>query len=306
MRRGLTIVVALFATLLVACGGGGHGGDSAGEPAGGLADRFLRLNEPLSTGIEAREGELPSDLGEMLNPGAAADTPQSELLAIPVHPDGLLVGSFRIARVDGTIVYFLFYDVPDDDRTVEDALRSQLDQSPWQVVGGQSSEDLSAVAFQPTISGDVEGTAVVRPLPAAADGAPRTSVMYIIEVQPSELAEEVAFELPESRPLPERFPAAFVVMEGMTANRVQWASFPGGATYQLVLLTRESPFDVAEAYRERLNEEGWELTDDQAVGFATILDFELEDPAMQLTISADAFDEDSSFTAVFVTLQVSR
>ena len=96
------------------------------------------------------------------------------------------------------------------------------------------------------------------------------------------------------------------MMEGMTANEVQWASFPGGATYQLMLLTRQSPFDVAEAYRERLDQEGWELTDDQAVGFATILDFELDDPAMRLTISADAFDEDNSFTAVFVTLQVTR
>ena len=73
-----------------------------------------------------------------------------------------------------------------------------------------------------------------------------------------------------------------------------------------MLLTRQSPFDVAEAYRERLNREGWELTDDQAVGFATILDFELEDPAMLLTISADAFEQDGTFTAVFVTLQVSR
>lgn len=305
MRRGLTIVGALLATLLIACGGG-DGGDSGGEAAGVLADRFLRLNEPLSTVIDAREGELPADLGDVLNPDATADTPQSELLAIPVHPDGRLVGSFRVERVDGTIVFFLFYDVPDDDRMVEDALRSQLDLSPWQVVGGQSSEDLSAVAFQPTISSDVEGTAVVRQLPAAADGTPRTSIMYIIEVQASKLAEEVAFELPESRPLPARFPAAFIVMEGMTANEVQWASFPGGATYQLMLLTRQSPFDVAEAYRERLDQEGWELTDDQAVGFATILDFELDDPAMRLTISADAFDEDSSFTAVFVTLQVTR
>ena len=95
-------------------------------------------------------------------------------------------------------------------------------------------------------------------------------------------------------------------MEGMTANDVQWTSFPGGATYRLLLLTRQSPFDVAQAYRERLDQEGWDLTADQAVGFATILDFELDDPAMQLTISADAFAEDSSFTAVIVTLHVSR
>ena len=302
MRSGLTIAVALIAMLFVACGGG-DGGD---EPTGVLADRFLRLSEPLSTVIEAREGELPADLGEVLNPGATAGTPQSELLSIPVHPDGLLVGSFRVARVDGTIVYFLFYDVADDDRAVGDTLRSQLDRSPWQAVGGQSSEDLAAIVFQPTISGDVEGTAVVRQLPAAADGTPRTSIMYIIEVQPPELVEEAAFELSESRSLPARFPVAFVVMEGMTANQVEWVSFPGGATYRLLLLTRRSPFDVAEAYRERLNQEGWELTDDRAVGFATILDFELQDPAMQLTITADAFDQDSSFTAIFVTLQVSR
>lgn len=302
MRRSLALAALLTVSLIAACGGGD---DGAAESSGVLADRILRLGEELATNVQVLDGELPSDLGELLNPGALADTPSDELLTIPVHPQGELLGSFRIQRVDGVKTVFLLYDVPLFDRAVEQSLRDQLNASPWQVTGGQSSESLSVIRFQPTVSGDIEGTAVVRPVPQD-DGAALTSIVYIVEIRPPGLVTEPVFELPDTRPLPLSFPAPAVVLDGMTAFQVQWSTFPGGATYQLVLLSPQSPFDVAEAYRVRLPGDGWQLVDDQAVGFATVLDFEQDDGAMLLSLSADAFDEDASLTAVFVTIQVAR
>ena len=70
-----------------------------------------------------------------------------------------------------------------------------------------------------------------------------------------------------------------------------------------MLLTTESAFDIAGEYRERLQAQGWELTDDRAVGFATELDFQAGDGTVQGRLSADAFGEDASYTSVVLELQ---
>ncbi len=293
-------MIAVAALLLSSCGGGG-GGD---RPDGRLADRVLRLGEELETGVEVVLGEVPADLSSVLNPGATADTPDSDLIALAVHPDGELLGSFRIERPDGVISFWLFYDIHDDRRTVEQAVMRQLDVTPWQVVAGQSTDTQSAIRFENTFSADVEGTAFVRAIEGEEDG-PLTAVVYIVEVQPLALADERDFQLPEARAIPEDFPASFLVLEGMTPITVLWFSDPTGDTYQLVLLTRESAFDVATEYRERLAAENWELIDDRAVGFATVLDFQTEDGGTQGSLSADAFADDDSYTAVVVELRTS-
>ena len=293
-------MIAVAALLLSSCGGGG-GGD---RPDGRLADRVLRLGEELETGVDVVLGEVPADLSSVLNPGATADTPDSDLIALAVHPDGELLGSFRIERPDGVISFWLFYDIHDDRRTVEQAVMRQLDVTPWQVVAGQSTDTQSAIRFENTFSADVEGTAFVRAIEGEEDG-PLTAVVYIVEVQPLALADERDFQLPEARAIPEDFPASFLVLEGMTPITVLWFSDPTGDTYQLVLLTRESAFDVATEYRERLAAENWELIDDRAVGFATVLDFQTEDGGTQGSLSADAFADDDSYTAVVVELRTS-
>ena len=60
---------------------------------------------------------------------------------------------------------------------------------------------------------------------------------------------------------------------------------------------------MADLYRDRIEDQGWDLTDDQAIGFATILSFASDDGAVQGTLSVDAFEDDDDFTEIVVQLQ---
>lgn len=300
--RVIAAPAALFlAVALIACGGGDGGGAV-------LADRMMRIGEDLDTEVEVLEGRLPPDLEQALNPGAVPEMPRDELVTLPVHPDARLLGSFVLRRTNGVITFFLLYDVAGDGVEVEQAVTRQLDETPWQVTGAQSAESLAAVRFQSTRSGDIDGRAVLRPVADPALEESLISVVYILDVRPPIPPDEAAFELPSSRPLPDDFPAPFLVLDRMTAVTVQWGEVSGGTSYQVLLLTRDSVFDVADEYRERLEAEQWELTEDLPVGFATVLSFQKDETEAhgritQGSLSADAFAEDSSYTAVALTLQ---
>jgi hypothetical protein len=246
------------------------------------------------------------------------------LVALPVHPDGALLGSGRIDRPDGTKGFFLIYDVSGATVAVEETVARQLDQSPWQVTGGQSTEDLAIVQFQSTVSADLQGIAWVQPIDAssaleaeaaAADGAdgsdeaaaplegPFASVLYLIETEPPIAADEPDFALPVGRPLPGNFPATFLLDDSKTITQLAWNTVPGGSAYQVTILTRESAFDVADVYRDRFELEGWDLTGDDAVGFATVLQFASDDGAVQGSVSLDAFAADDTYTEIVVQVQ---
>ena len=300
---GSLIAAVLLAAMLLgaACSSGGD--DQAAGNGDVLADRILRLGEDLDTTVAVRPGALPEGLEEALNASATSDTPAEELVAVPVHPDGKLLGSFRIDRGDGTRTFFLLYDVAGAAVDVESAVALQLNQSPWQITGGQSSEAISSISFQSTVSIDVTGTAAVRQI--AEDVGPTSSVVYILEVQPGTPPTSTPFVLPAARPLPGGFPAEFV-LSGMTPISAQWSSQAAGTAYQLLLLTKADTTTVAEQYRTLLQDADWELANDQAQGFATQLDFQRDSGASIASVQVDAYSEDDSYTAVFFSLQLSR
>ena len=265
---------------------------------------------------------------------AAAEEPRAlrdelfldELTALPVHPGGVLLGSGRIDRPDGEQGFFLIYDVALRTIETEATVGRQLNQSPWQVTGGQSSTDLGFLQFQSTINADIQGVVWVLPLPQGAIGTPvraplkdgedgagdatgaaegdaQATVVYLVEVQPSVQPDEQPFALPEARPLPDGFPAGFLLEGEQTVTQLLWNSVPGGSAYQLLLLTRASAFDVADIYRDRIVAEGWEVTGDQAIGFATVLNFASEDGLVQGSASFDAFQDDDDYTQIVLELQ---
>ena len=270
-----------------------------------------------------------------------ADDPQairdqlflSTIAALPVHPDGVLVGSSRIDNPDGSQRYIIVYDLVGNGSEIEQTVARQLDQSPWQATGGQSSEEISIVQFQSTISADVQGVAWVQPIAssatleaaaaaaAAADDdatdddasgdaaatleGPFVSLLYLIQALPPSTAEPSPFELPVGRPLPQGFPAAFLIDADMTIVNSAWSTQPGGKVYRLTILTVGSNFDLAESYRERIEAEGWELTSDEAVGFATLLAFASEDDGLLGQVELDAFAEDDSYAQIVIDVQVS-
>ncbi|MCC6237054.1 MAG: hypothetical protein IT299_05710 [Dehalococcoidia bacterium] len=300
VRSGLGLLFAGGALLLAgACSAGGSSGDTV------LAERLLRLGEAAGTKLEVKSGELPPDLKTVLNPSATKDTPAAELTSIPVYPGAKLQGSFRMERPDGTIAYFLLYDAAAKSEDVEPALAKLVNESPWQTVGGQSTDAVAALRFQSTTSGDVSGTVAIQPVNTGAGAAALTSIIYIVEVEPSAPPQAEPYVLPTARPVPDGFPAGFI-LDGMTPIGVQWAAAPQGKQYQMRLLTKQSSLDVTDRYRDAFKNDGWTLVSDNARGFATQLEFEKDGGVSQASVSVDAFSDDPAYTEVALQLGLAR
>lgn len=190
MRRRFTVfaaVLAVSALAIASCGG-----DEASSGGLQLADRWLRVGEEISTNVGVYDRALPPDLSELLNPEIVQNGPASDPVALPVHPQAVLLGSYHLRRSDGTNLLWLIYDVDGDSAEVAKTIGQQLDQSPWQVVGGQANEALSVVRFQNTRSGDLDGSAVVQENPSSSDF--RLTVVRA--------GKEVALTVPRSAPVP--------------------------------------------------------------------------------------------------------
>lgn len=263
------------------------------------------------------------------DPAATADDLFIDLpVALPVHPDGKLLGSVLTKRTTGELSFFIVYDTPGPQIDAERLVGEQVDQSPWQVTGARSNEDLGFFQFQNTISADVSGFAWILPRtpdPSAADATadessdgdaaeagdaagtesgPASTVIYLIRAEPAIPTEDEAFALPEhGRPLPERFPAASLLEGDQTVTELFWSSQPGVSGYQVTVLVPGSSFEIADLYRERIEAEGWEIVEDQAVGFSTILEFASEDRSLQGSASFDTFEDDEDYTQITLQIQ---
>ncbi len=259
------------------------------------------------------------------DPSAIADDLFIDLpVALPVHPEGELLGSVLTRRTNGELEFFIVYDTPGAQIDAERLVGEQVDQSPWQVTGASSNEDLGVFQFQNTISADVTGLVWILPRtpdPDAPDDAteaaesgdgdaataepdPGSTVIYLIQTQPAIPPEEPEYELPEyGRTLPDRFPAASLLEGDQIVTELFWSSQPGASGYQLTVLAAGSSFEIADLYRERIEAEGWEIIEDQAVGFSTILEFASEDRALQGSASFDTFEENEDYTQIRLQIQ---
>ncbi|MSP21475.1 MAG: hypothetical protein EXR66_00350 [Dehalococcoidia bacterium] len=276
-----------------------------GVDSGALADRLLRLGEDSKTKLAVTSGALPADLKTALNPDATKDTAAADLVAIPVHPHGKLLGSFRVERPDGTISFFLLYDVPGTPEKVQPVIAKQVNESPWQTIGGQSNESVSALRFQSTVSSAVSGTVAIQQIAGEGGAKPTSSVIYILEIESSKPPANEPYVLPPARSIPDGFPADFV-LNGMTPIEVQWAATTQGRTFQMVLRTKQSSLEVTDRYRTLFQRAGWTIAADDARGFATSLEFEKDGGTSHAAVSIDAFDQDAAYTAVQFQLQLAR
>jgi hypothetical protein len=137
-------------------------------------------------------------------------------------------------------------------------------------------------------------------------GEPAVALVYIIELGAAQAPREPTFVLPSSRDLPADFPAAFLIDDAMTVIDVSWANQGGqGAAYQATLLTATDTAALSRTFRDAIEQQGWQITDDQVVGFATQLDFASPDGAITGRASIDAFTADPTLTAVGLQLQAS-
>ena len=384
MRR-LLIAALLSSIVLTAACGGNDEETFTGTAGQAGADRYFRLLElgDFGSSLFVYKQALPPTLAELLNPGLTDDTPPDDVSALPVHPDGVLLGSYHVRRRDGTNEIWIMFDVPGRDADVEAVIQAQMDETPWQVTGGQSNEVISAVSFQSTVSGDIEGFVTVQPLPSAPTftvvverdgetlelelargasfpeldlryreltdglkvtavlsdfefrtgdlivavggqsvsdegelakalrelasvGEPRASVVYRLTIQAPSAPAEPVFVVPAARPIPKGFPVTFLVSDDLTLVDVSWANQVEGEFYQVTLVTKRSAFEVATEYRELLAAAGWELIDDQAQGFGTILSFEDAESGYAGIANIDQFPSDESLNAVTIRIQATN
>jgi hypothetical protein len=132
-----------------------------------------------------------------------------------------------------------------------------------------------------------------------------TSVMYILHVVP-EAPVRTAFVPPTGVALPADFPVPGLILSGMTPAAVQWSTGSAGTTHTAALLTRQSPPDTVNAYRQQLQRQNFRITNDTAEGFATTLEFGSADGAVAGSIDVDLFDEDDSYTVVSMQVRTTR
>ena len=384
LRSRAAFFLAIVPLLLaLACGGSDE--EPARTDGTSVGDRYLRLFEAreLGASLFVHDGALPPSLARLVNPGLNEDTPEDDIVSIPVPADGELLGSYLIRRRDGTIEVWLSYDVPGADVDVETTMRELLDETPWQVTGGQSNELFGVVSFQSTVSGDIEGFATIQPLPSSATylvqvdrdgqvldlelprgsfmpeidarfrelssglevtqvlsddqlqagdvilavgetavederdlyealralastGEPRAAVLYRLQFVSPAPADDPIFVTPPTRPLPDGFPADFLVSSDLSVLDVSWSSEAAGDLYQLTMVTPRSAFEIADDYRSALETAGWELTGDEAQGFGTTLSFEDEPNGLSGIATIDEFDADDDLVAVILQVQAVR
>lgn len=137
------------------------------------------------------------------------------------------------------------------------------------------------------------------------DRAALTSVMYVVHVVP-EAPVRAAFVPPANIALPDDFPVPSLILNGMIPAAVQWTAGSGGTTHTAALLTRQSPPDAVNAYRQQLQRENLRITSDTAEGFATTLEFGTADGALAGSINVDLFEEDDSYTVVSMQVRTTR
>lgn len=211
MRRVAAILaLALLGLLLVAC----EGEEELPTPAGGqLAERWLRAGEDNNAGVAVYERALPPYLVDLLNPQRTADTPEDDLLAFPVHPEGELLGSYILRRADGSHIAWLFYDVPESTTSaVIDTVTDQLNGGPWQVLLESGTRSNRLIRFENTRNTDITGNAITEGIPGSAD--------FTIVVERE--GEEVTLTVPRTAPVP-------LVEARFSANLVVQEAYPGHA-----------------------------------------------------------------------------
>jgi len=213
-RRALSlwigVILGLTAILGVAC----DSDDDAPPPAGtDLAERWLRAGEDNNAAVRVYERALPPSLVDLLNPGATADTPPEDLIALPVHPEGSLLGSYFLRRSDGSSILWLFYDVRESSLgAVIDVVTGQMDDSPWQVLTQSGSRSNRLISFESTRNDDVTGNAI-------AEYVPDTAALTVVVNRDD---EEVTLSVAQFAPVP-LLEAAF------TNTLVVRNVFPGAA-----------------------------------------------------------------------------
>jgi hypothetical protein len=280
------IIVGIVVYVLAGSGGSSVGG-------AGVIDGFIRLG---SSGdeISSFEGKLPPNFPN----------------EFPSYKGAKLVTSFAVESDQGTS-YFVVYSTKDSTEKVYDFYLETLEEDPWQVELARSSTEFTGVQFSRPDDADVQGDVTIHH--SDLDGTTAIFVSFQ-DLTPSGRAGPIIREFVPmvSKPLPPGFPSDIPIYESRRDATIVSDTYlergPGGVSYIVTFLTKDSGDDVIGFYKGEFQKRGWVVTDSQLSSSLSNVGIDFRDgPSEQLqgTIQADAFDEDPAYTKVDLLLQVS-
>ena len=129
------------------------------------SERYFRLFEgsDLDSQVFYFEKNLPPYLSNLLN--STTYQTLEEPIALPVHPEGELLTSYHVLKQNGSHVIWMIFDVSDTALNIEEDIQKQLNSSPWQLNGGQSSSAFSVVSFRNTKVPTITGLVTIQAIP---------------------------------------------------------------------------------------------------------------------------------------------
>jgi hypothetical protein len=270
-------------------------GDSGSGGASGVLDGFIRLGNPPEN-VLSYTGELPPEFPD----------------TFPIYEGSDIHVAFSILSEENNgVSYFVVLRTGDSPEEVYDFYLNQLGEDPWQVEIARSSPEFTGVRFTSPEDADVVGDVTLH----FSELDEQTSIYVSFQdLTPSgaQRPEEVPFVLGASRPLPPTFPNDIPLYESNRDQTIVTDTYferaPGGTSYIISFLTKDSQDDVIDSYTEEFQRRGWQVTSSEQgnQGFALSIDF-TDGPQEQVqgSIQTDAFENDPSYTKVDLLLQVS-
>ncbi len=287
----LAVVPALVVGILVYALAGGDSGGGGGGYTAGVVDGFLRLEPSADQTVESFKGRLPPDL-------------PSE---VPVYRNARPVVSYAIVTPEGTN-YFSVLTTSASADDVFDFFSEALDDDPWQVEVGQSSNEGVGIRFSRPDNADVSGIITIH----HSELDDITSIFLTYEDVSAALTPgtgTVPFAVGASRPLPPGFPSDVPVYaqdKGTIVLDTYFERAQGGQFFAVTFLTKDSQDDVIGYYTDEFGGRGWTATDTSPGGtsFEVSIEFADKEQTLSGSVSADSFEDDAAFTKVELVVQV--
>ena len=264
------------------------GGDDEDEPsaAAGIVDGLMRLGQADQSNIQSFAGTLPPDFAP----------------EFPIYEGADVVVSIAIASEQGT-GYLIVMSTPDPTSDVFAFYTDALDQEPWQVEIGRSSQEFTGLRFLRPDNIDISGDVSLH----RSDLGERT----VIYLSYSDISQAILpggptdpFSTGISRELPAGFPEDVPIYQGTEDTIILDTYFErgqGGRAFIVTFLTRDSQNDVIEYYRDEFEARGWVVSDAgvSSTSFALAIEFDNgPDQSISGSISADSFEDDPAYTQV--------
>jgi hypothetical protein len=265
----------------------GNNDDDNPSAAAGIVDGLMRLGQQDQDNIKSYDGMLPPDF----------------TTEFPMYDGADVVVSVAIPSDQGT-GYLIVMSTPDSTSDVYTFYSQALDQDPWQVEIGRSSDEFTGLRFMRPDNIDISGDVSLY----RSDLDERT----VIYLSYTDAAQSILpggntdpFTLGVSRPLPAGFPEDVPIYAGSQESVILDTYFErgqGGRAFIVTFLTPDKPQDVIDYYRNEFQTRGWNVADadtSSSSSFAIGIQFDNgPDKAISGSITADAFEDDDQFTQI--------